>query len=166
MKTIGKNIAYFRKKNGLTQEELAEKMNITAQAISKWENDISYPDLPLTQTLASLLSCTVDELLNGEVNYPTATDATEEQIMGRIITVYVESLEAYGVPESKVTLRLPVSYILNAYEGGFLEKIIPNGFSEKLTPVVDMIKQGITGELVNIEENSAIVRITVEDYEH
>ncbi|MCI9449669.1 MAG: helix-turn-helix transcriptional regulator [Clostridiales bacterium] len=40
--SIGQNIAYYRKKLGMTQEGLSEKMNVTAQAVSKWENDISY----------------------------------------------------------------------------------------------------------------------------
>ena len=43
-KSIGQNIAYYRKKMGITQEGLAEKMNVTSQAVSKWENDLSYPD--------------------------------------------------------------------------------------------------------------------------
>ncbi len=42
MKTIGENIAYFRKQKKMTQEELAEKMSVTAQAVSKWECEISH----------------------------------------------------------------------------------------------------------------------------
>ena len=42
MNTIGRNIAYFRKQKNMTQEELAEKMSVTAQAISKWECEISH----------------------------------------------------------------------------------------------------------------------------
>lgn len=43
MNTLGQRIAYYRKKAGLTREELAEKCSVTPQAISKWENDISAP---------------------------------------------------------------------------------------------------------------------------
>lgn len=50
--TIGQTIALHRKKVGLTQEELAEKCCVTAQAVSKWENDLSYPDLESTGRLA------------------------------------------------------------------------------------------------------------------
>lgn len=47
MTTIGQRIAYYRKKANLTQEELAEKCSVTPQAVSKWENDISAPDISL-----------------------------------------------------------------------------------------------------------------------
>ena len=70
MKTIGENIAYFRKKNKLTQEELAEKLSVTSQAVSKWECDTSYPDITSMQTLAKTLGVTVDELINGELQLP------------------------------------------------------------------------------------------------
>ena len=43
MNILGQRIAYYRKKAGLTREELAEKYSVTPQAVSKWENDISAP---------------------------------------------------------------------------------------------------------------------------
>lgn len=43
--TLGNKISEYRKQNSLTQEDLAEQMGITAQAVSKWENDQSYPDI-------------------------------------------------------------------------------------------------------------------------
>lgn len=43
--TLGQRIAELRKKEGLTQEELAEKLGVSPQAVSKWENDISCPDI-------------------------------------------------------------------------------------------------------------------------
>ena len=55
MNTIGQNIAYFRKQKNMTQEELAEKMSVTAQAISKWECDASYPDIITVQALSKVL---------------------------------------------------------------------------------------------------------------
>ena len=51
MNTLGQRIAYYRKRAGLTQEELAEKCSVTPQAVSKWENDISSPDISLLPTL-------------------------------------------------------------------------------------------------------------------
>ena len=45
MKTLGKKINEYRKLAGYTQEELAEKVNVSSQAVSKWENDLSVPDL-------------------------------------------------------------------------------------------------------------------------
>ena len=61
--TLGKRIAMLRKEKGLTQEQLAEKVGVSAQAVSKWENDISCPDITLLPLLADLFGVSVDELL-------------------------------------------------------------------------------------------------------
>lgn len=45
--SVGENIAYFRKKLGLTQEMLSERIGVTAQAVSKWENGVTNPDISL-----------------------------------------------------------------------------------------------------------------------
>jgi len=64
---IGKFIAECRKKNNLTQSQLAEKLNITDRAISKWENGKSMPDSGIMLDLCSELKISVNELLSGEV---------------------------------------------------------------------------------------------------
>lgn len=61
--TLGKRIAARRKALGLTQDALAEQLGITAQAISKWENDQSCPDISMLPKLAEIFRCTTDELL-------------------------------------------------------------------------------------------------------
>lgn len=63
---IGKFIAELRKENGMTQEELAEKMGVTAKSVSRWENGKTLPDISLLILLAELLNCTIQELLNGQ----------------------------------------------------------------------------------------------------
>ncbi len=64
---IGKFIAECRKKNNLTQMQLAEKLNITDRAISKWENGKEMPDSSIMLDLCSELQISVNELLSGEV---------------------------------------------------------------------------------------------------
>ena len=64
---IGKFIAECRKKKNLTQMQLAEKLNITDRAVSKWENGRSLPDSSIMLELCSLLDITVNDLLSGEV---------------------------------------------------------------------------------------------------
>lgn len=61
--TVGKKIMSLRKEAGLTQEQLAERLGISAQAVSKWENDISCPDISMLPVLASLFNVSVDDLL-------------------------------------------------------------------------------------------------------
>ena len=65
---VGQFIAECRKKKDLTQAQLAEKLNITDRAISKWENGKAMPDSALMLDLCDILGITVNELLCGEVS--------------------------------------------------------------------------------------------------
>ena len=76
--TIGERIAQLRRKKNITQEAMAEQLGVTPQAVSKWENDISCPDITLLPPLAALLGVTVDELL-GCAEKPVATLLPEER---------------------------------------------------------------------------------------
>lgn len=62
-KTLGAMIAELRKQQGMTQLELAEKMGVTDKAVSKWERDLSCPDIHSLPTLAELLGVSVEELM-------------------------------------------------------------------------------------------------------
>ena len=64
--TMGKRIMTLRKEQGLTQEQLAEKLGVSAQAVSKWENDISCPDISILPQLADILHVSADELLGAK----------------------------------------------------------------------------------------------------
>ena len=64
---IGKFISECRKKNGLTQLQLAEKLGVTDRAVSKWENGRSIPDSSIMLDLCGILGITVNDLLSGEV---------------------------------------------------------------------------------------------------
>ena len=62
-KTLGSIIAERRKEQGMTQLELAEKMGVTDKAVSKWERNLSCPDINAMPKLAQVLSTSVDELM-------------------------------------------------------------------------------------------------------
>ncbi|MBQ7060826.1 MAG: helix-turn-helix transcriptional regulator [Clostridia bacterium] len=62
---IGNYIQHLRRKAGLTQKELADKLNISFQAVSKWETGESLPDTGLLLDLSDILSTSVDKLLSG-----------------------------------------------------------------------------------------------------
>ena len=64
--TLGRRIARLRLQHAMTQERLANIANVSAQAVSKWENDQSYPDILLLPLLAQTFGITVDELLGIE----------------------------------------------------------------------------------------------------
>ena len=62
-KTLGTMIAELRKQHGMTQLELAEKMGVTDKAVSKWERDLSCPDINSVPNLAEILGVSVEELM-------------------------------------------------------------------------------------------------------
>ena len=79
---IGKFISECRKKNNLTQMQLAEKLNITDRAISKWETGKAMPDSGIMLDLCKELKITVNELLNGEmIDMKDYDKKTEELIL-------------------------------------------------------------------------------------
>ena len=63
---IGKFIAALRKEKGYTQQELAEKLNVSNKSISRWENGNTMPDLSLIPPLCEILDISINELLSGE----------------------------------------------------------------------------------------------------
>lgn len=73
-KTIGSFIAALRKANGITQKELAERLNVSDKTVSRWECDDGSPDLSLIPTIAEIFGVTCDELLRGERRSPTERD--------------------------------------------------------------------------------------------
>ena len=68
----GKLIAELRKKQGLTQQQLADELNLSNKTISKWESGNGSPDISNLPILAEALGISVDELLKGELNKPEA----------------------------------------------------------------------------------------------
>ena len=74
--TLGRRIARLRLAKTATQERLANELNVSPQAVSKWENDINYPDISLLPDLARFLGVSVDELLSG-ANASAQKSATE-----------------------------------------------------------------------------------------
>ncbi len=81
-KTIGSFISALRRASGMTQKDLAERLNVSDKTVSRWERDDGAPDLSLIPVIAELFGVTCDELLRGERKTPSATTpepmATEE----------------------------------------------------------------------------------------
>ena len=78
-KTIGGFIAALRKANGMTQKDLAERLNVSDKTVSRWEREDGAPDLAVIPVIAEIFDVTCDELLRGERKSPTErAEATEE----------------------------------------------------------------------------------------
>ena len=89
--TLGRRIARLRLARTATQERLAKELNVSPQAVSKWENDINYPDISLLPDLARFLGVSVDELLSG------ASASAQESVAAQEITVEKSAAEVVSV---------------------------------------------------------------------
>lgn len=90
--TLGRRIARLRLGKTATQERLAKELNVSPQAVSKWENDINYPDISLLPDLARFLGVSVDELLSG------ASASAQESVADQESTAEKNAAEVVSVP--------------------------------------------------------------------
>lgn len=168
MSTIGENIAAFRKEKKLTQEELAEKMSVTPQAVSKWECDSSYPDVIVMQQLAQILGVTVNDILNGKQELPTFLQAELETIDKRILYIEVTT------GDTVIKTRFPVSMIRTLLENGLLAKILgfANDYDDDdvddkteldntLRLIRSFVEEGVVGPIMQIDNDDTHVSIEV-----
>lgn len=89
--TLGRRIARLRLARTATQERLAKELNVSPQAVSKWENDINYPDISLLPDLARFLGVSVDELLSG------ASASTQESVAAQESTAEKSAAEVVAI---------------------------------------------------------------------
>ena len=73
--TFGENLQFLRKRRGMTQEDLAEQMEVSRQSVSKWESNSAYPEMDAILRLCGLFSCDMDTLLRGDVSRRFGEDA-------------------------------------------------------------------------------------------
>lgn len=151
--TIGSRIARLRKEKGMTQEALAEKLGVSSQAVSKWENDMACPDISLLTTLADVLGVTTDELLSGK-NDTVQMVAAEKRKKLEELTLRIYVLSKDG---DKVKVNLPMPLVKVALELGI---DIGAGYANTKTDVLKNIdlaqimalaEQGVLGKLVEVE---------------
>lgn len=86
---IGKFILLLRKEQGLTQSQLAEKLDVTNKAISKWERGLGAPDISLLRNLSSILKVSINEILIGE-KLESITKEQSDEILVESIFLYQE----------------------------------------------------------------------------
>ena len=91
--TLGMMISSLRKAKGMTQLELAEKMGVTDKAVSKWERDLSYPDINTIPKLADLFDTSVDELMQGQ----TVMKENKKNRKSDIVDTVLRGLGAMGI---------------------------------------------------------------------
>lgn len=162
--TIGNRITKYRKLKNLTQEALAEQLGISSQAVSKWENDLSCPDISLVPKLCGVLGITTDELLTGKSEAVRLVPAEQRKPLEEL-TFRVRVNTAAG---DKVRVNLPMSLVKIALELGV--DVAPH-YAEgmdslkhvDMAKIVEMVEKGLIGKLVEVETaDGDIVEVVVE----
>ena len=89
--TLGDNIQFLRKVNNITQEELAERLSVSRQTVSKWEMNQAYPEIPKLMEIGNVFHCKLDELLKEEMgrSEDVYSDVTVKEIPGFCMGRYV-----------------------------------------------------------------------------
>lgn len=112
---IGKFISKQRKEKKLTQQELAEKLGVSTNAVSKWERGLCLMDMSLLKPLSSILDVSITEILNGE-------KLTEKEIVNKSEETIVKISELYELKSMKygiigMALFFMILVIISSYKG-------------------------------------------------
>lgn len=162
--TLGKRIAALRKQKELKQDEIAQLLDVSPQAVSKWENDQTCPDIGLLPKLAQILGVTTDELLSGKQALQEVRVLPPEErkdIKDMLLRIIVDSSDG-----DKVRINLPMALVQVAMEMGMEMPQISGKDALKnidLNQIMELVRQGAIGNLVEVESaDGDIVRIFVE----
>lgn len=162
-KTIGKKLYDLRKQSGFTQDYVAEKLGVSAQAVSKWENDIACPDIMTLPNIAELYGITIDELFKNEevqsnVKYEKTEKINENELVFR---VYVATVNG-----DTVKVNLPYALVKELIKVGKNMSGIVAGVDlsgVNFESIFKMVEMGVLGEIVTVEtQNGDHIRVVVE----
>ena len=139
--TFGQRLQRLRKRANLTQEEVAAKLNITFQAVSKWENDVSAPDISVLNELSDILGVTLDELLGKQPVTQFVPEQNRKDVNKMFLHIKVLSSDG-----DKVNINLPLAVVKVPVSAGkvSLENI-------DFRQVYDIVASGVVGKIVEVE---------------
>ena len=164
-KTIGKKLYDLRKQSGFTQDYVAEKLGVSAQAVSKWENDIACPDIMTLPKIAEIYGITIDELFKNEevhskVKYEKTEKVNETELIFR---VYVDTVNG-----DTVKVNLPYALVKELIKvgkniSGIVAGVDLSGVN--FESIFKMVEMGVLGEIVTVEtQNGDDIRVVVEKW--
>ncbi len=162
-KTIGKKLYDLRKQSGFTQDYVAEKLGVSAQAVSKWENDIACPDIMTLPNIAELYGITIDELFKNDEVQSNVKFEKPEQINQNelLLRVYVDTVNG-----DVVKVSLPYLVVKELINVGKNISSVVSGIDLSgvdFETIFTMVESGALGEIVNVKtQNNDIVRVVVE----
>jgi transcriptional regulator with XRE-family HTH domain len=159
--TFGQRFTRLRKEKGLTQEEVANRLHVSAQAVSKWETGSSLPDLGLVGTIVDLFQITIDELLGREGKVTTVgKELTDEETDSKLLKVRVLSSDG-----DTVKINLPIGVLRIMLKSGSSIDVSGNKALENIDfkQIIALVKKGVIGDLVSVHSAEGdVVTISVD----
>ena len=159
METLGTRLAELRKKYNFTQADIGEKLNVSVQAVSKWENDLSLPDYDYLIKLADLFNTSIDELLGRKKEIVRQEENKDKNKL--LFKISIKSADG-----DEININLPLSVIKVLVENNSNTNIISGNESLKnidFASLLSLAEQGVIGEIVNIKSaDGDIIKIVVE----
>ena len=177
--TFGEKLNHLRKNAGLTQEDISSRLGISPQAVSKWENDLSCPDIMLLPEIAKLYGITVDELLNSadpekekKIEIPVAEKETKEKVESKKSDDKGElfiKVQVFSRQGDNINVKLPVALVKSVKS--ILKSVSVNSSATNGIDISDidfdmifeLIERGVIGDIVDITtQGGDYVKICVE----
>ena len=163
--TLGKRITNLRKAKELKQEQIAEMLHVSPQAVSKWENDLTCPDISILPELAKILGVSIDELLIGKKEEAKVVSIVPEEkrkdMSELMLRIVIESVDG-----DKVKVNLPMALIEAAINMGIEIPEVSGNVNLKnidFNKILELVKKGAIGNLVEVESSDGdTVKIFVE----
>ena len=162
---FGNKIYSLRNKFKMSQGELGKLVGVSNKAVSKWENDLTCPDISILPELAKILGVSIDELLIGKKEEAKVVSIVPEEkrkdISELMLRIVIESVDG-----DKVKINLPMALIEAAINMGIeipevSGKVNLNNID--FNKILELVKKGAVGNLVEVESSDGdTVKIFVE----
>ena len=141
---IGKTISKLRKDKNMTQSEVADKLGVSYQAVSKWERDESLPDITLLPSIADLFGITIDQLLRGglEMNDQEIVHAKEivEEVTNENLNHSITEYVNHEFEEGYANGNPPTADDLGDRISEFVNKTITQSFASAFEGLMPLMK--------------------------
>lgn len=165
---LGKNIYERRKAMGMTQDDLAIKLSVSPQAVSKWENNLSCPDISLLPEISKIFGVSVDELLKDEPSDVTAEPIKEDEpfaepetyeepvFSGKKATTLLITTERNGKTSN---VRFPLGIVRFGLNLGSVFGALTG---DQASIIENAVRTGLSGEILSVDgENGEKVTISI-----
>lgn len=154
MTSLGARISEYRRRKNITQDQLSEIMGVSSQAVSKWENDISCPDISMLPKLSDYFGVSIDMLLRGEENKVFLLEPNQRKSIDQMVL----RLAVNSADGDIVNINLPLGLIKAGLGIGapFLQMNGRGAVNESLkdidfTEIIRFAESGLIGKFLDVK---------------